>query len=62
MLGWGSNGLTNISSQTLFYPSLKTKLKPNLNHENQLDALDLMGLGQFPWIGGFDTHSHLLFK
>ena len=62
MLGWGSNGLTNISNQALFYPRLKTKLKPNLTHENQLIALNLMGLGQLPWIGGFDTHSYLLFK
>ena len=62
MLGWDSNGLTNISNRTLFYPRLKTKLKPNLNHENQPGALDLMGLGQFLWIGGFDTHSYLLFK
>ena len=47
MLGQCLNGLKNISNQTLFDPRLKTKLKPNLTHENQSIALGWMGLDWF---------------
>ena len=47
MLGQCLNGFKNISNQTLFGPRLKTKLKPNLTHENQPKALGWMRLDRF---------------